>query len=84
MVNAREQGRETAMQTAEKISELRTRMIELLERAQALADETGDSAAGVFIATARQRVRGRLEHENLFGAPDASKSIRLGLAQPGS
>ncbi|MCX7312097.1 MAG: hypothetical protein WCG92_03260 [Hyphomicrobiales bacterium] len=56
------------MQTAHQIRELRARMIELLERAQALADETGDSAAGVFIATARDRVRGRLELESHFNA----------------
>jgi hypothetical protein len=56
------------MHTAEQIRELRAKMIEHLERARALANQTGDFAAGYFIETARDR---------LTAQPVAALSVRL-------
>jgi hypothetical protein len=47
------------MESPDKIKELRAKMIDLLERARALAERTGDTSAGVFIQTARDRIRNR-------------------------
>ena len=48
---------EAAVHTPEKIKELRTQMIEHLEAALALADETRDSATGFVIETALDSAR---------------------------
>jgi hypothetical protein len=50
---------ETAMHSPEQIKEIRAEIIEHLERARALADQTGDFAAGIFIDTARSRLSGQ-------------------------
>jgi hypothetical protein len=44
------------MHSPEQIQEIRAKIIEHLERARALADQTGDFAAGIFIDTARSRL----------------------------
>jgi hypothetical protein len=45
------------MRTPEEIADFRSKMIEHLEAALALADETGDSTAGYMIETALDAVR---------------------------
>ena len=57
------------MHTPEQIKELRAKIIEHLERARSLAEETGDSAAGIFIQTARDR---------LVAPPAPALSLRFG------
>jgi hypothetical protein len=57
------------MHTPEQINELRAKIIEHLERARALAEQTGDSAAGFFIQTARDR---------LTAPPVSALSFRVG------
>jgi hypothetical protein len=56
------------MHTPEQIKELRAKIIEHLERARSLAEQTGDSAAGFFIQTARDR---------LITPPASALSIRF-------
>jgi hypothetical protein len=53
------------MRTPEEINRFRTKMIEHLEAALALADETGDGAAGYMIEAALDTVRAEMWPANL-------------------
>jgi hypothetical protein len=59
------------MRTPEEIAQLRSKMIEHMEAALALADETGDSTAGYMIETALDAVRADMWPGNLDLPPRA-------------
>jgi hypothetical protein len=57
------------MKTPEEIDRFRTKMIEHLEAALALADETGDGTAGYMIEAALDTIRSEMWPANLDFPP---------------
>jgi uncharacterized phage-like protein YoqJ len=64
------------MQTQEKFTELRSKMIDHLEAALALADETRDGMAGYLIESALDAVRAQLWPGNLDMLPPRPRNSR--------
>ena len=62
-----------AMKTPEEISQLRAKMIEHLEAALAIADETQDGTAGYLIESALDAIRSTLWPGNLDLPPRSQK-----------
>jgi hypothetical protein len=60
------------MKPPEEIDRFRTKMIEHLEAALALADETGDGTAGYMIEAALDTIRAEMWPENLDRPPRRS------------
>ena len=60
------------MKTPEEIDRFRTKMIEHLEAALALTDETGDGTAGYMIETALDTIRSEMWPANLDRPPRRS------------
>jgi len=64
------------MKTPDEISRLRSQMLEHLEAALALADETGDGTAGYLIESALDVVRADLWPGNLDWPPTSNRRQR--------